>query len=165
MFQAETENGTQLFTMKPDGTDMRQVTDVEPVPQPDPFLQSPGASRPGWSPDGSTIVFAENDCTIAFIAADGSDLRRVTREPTASASSVICEGAPAFMPDGLEIVYERCEGMTCEFWAAEMDGTNRRRSLAAAAPRPQCHPMGRGSPPKAARASGWPTWTGRMQGR
>ena len=58
MFQADTDAGTQLFTMNPDGTAMRQITHVEPGAG----AEFPGAGRADWSPDGRTIVFNENDC-------------------------------------------------------------------------------------------------------
>ena len=94
LFLAETEDGNQLFTMEPDGTEMRQITHVEPEPGP----ELPGASRADWSPDGRTIVFNENDCTIAFIDADGGDLRRVPPEPGASAWYEHLRGRPILHP-------------------------------------------------------------------
>ena len=48
-FQAETDAGLQLFAMSPDGSGVRQITRTEPVMGAD----SPGASRPDWSPAGS----------------------------------------------------------------------------------------------------------------
>ena len=59
-----------LFTIAPDGTDERQVTDGIDV-------------RPSWSPDGTSIVFqreAEGVSNVWTVQADGPDLRMRTEE-------------------------------------------------------------------------------------
>lgn len=68
--------GAQLFTMNPDGGQLRQVTHV-----------AGNAYQPGWSPDGTKIVFTRNRVAdgpsdIYTINADGSKLRRLTRAAT-----------------------------------------------------------------------------------
>ena len=68
--------GAQLFTMNPDGGQLRQVTHV-----------AGNAYQPGWSPDGTKIVFTRNRVAdgpsdIFTINADGSKLRRLTRAAT-----------------------------------------------------------------------------------
>src|ERR1700747_3535767 len=45
-FQADTDSGTQIFTVRPNGQDLRQITFV-----------SDSAVTPDWSPDGQQIVF------------------------------------------------------------------------------------------------------------
>jgi Tol biopolymer transport system component len=117
VFEAMTENGIQLFTMRPDGTDIRQITNVEPTSD----ANKPGAARPDLSPDGRTIVFLENDCQIALIDADGGNLREVPRE------SGVCEIDPTFGADGKSLIYGRGSPSTGdETWTMNLDGTDRR---------------------------------------
>jgi Tol biopolymer transport system component len=122
VFQQETDDGIQLFTMKPDGTDIRQITQVEAEPGRD----QPGAGRADWSPDGRTIVFNENDCQIRLIDADGSNLREVPGEPGYTLGTDLCEADPSFTPDGRSIVYGRFDGQAEHIWRVDLDGTNRR---------------------------------------
>jgi TolB protein len=65
--------GAQLFTMNPDGGEVRKLTHVRG-----------NAYQGGWSPNGTRIVFtrnrqAEGVSDIYTIRADGSRLRRLTR--------------------------------------------------------------------------------------
>jgi TolB protein len=65
--------GAQLFTINPDGADLRKLTHV-----------NGNAYQGGWSPNGSRVVFTRNQRTggvsdIYTINADGSKLRRLTR--------------------------------------------------------------------------------------
>jgi Tol biopolymer transport system component len=67
--------GAQLFTVKPNGRGLRQLTHL------------PGNSyNPAWSPDGSKIVFARNhtvgpEADLYTMNADGTYIRRITRNP------------------------------------------------------------------------------------
>jgi Tol biopolymer transport system component len=122
VIEASTADGVQLFTIKPDGTDMHQVTHIEPVPTAD----NPGASNADWSPDGRMIVFNENDCQIAIIDVDGSDLREVPAEPGHHLGVDFCEGDPSFTPDGQSVVYNRFDMRTEQVWMVNVDGTDRR---------------------------------------
>jgi len=127
VFEAGTENGTgtQLFTIKPDGSDIRQITQV----QPSPMAKQPGASKPDWSPDGRTIVFNENTCQVALIDADGSNLREVPAEPAPVAGGVdLCETNPTFSADGRSLIYERFDLVTgsAETWIMSLDGSDKR---------------------------------------
>jgi Tol biopolymer transport system component len=66
-----------LYRVRPDGTD-RQAIPVA-TPSLDAFLY-----RPDWSPDGARIVFSMvpsigADSELYSVAADGSDLRRITQ--------------------------------------------------------------------------------------
>jgi Tol biopolymer transport system component len=67
-FSADLGNGSQLYTVRPNGHDLRQIT------------SGPGeAVNPDWSPDGRRIVFehgwdTETQCaTIDLIDPDGSN--------------------------------------------------------------------------------------------
>jgi len=89
-FAAETDTGSQIYTINLDGTDLFQVTNV-----------NGGASSPDWSPDGQRLAFEFDDDThagIAIINADGTGFVDLT--PTGFHLQ------PAFTPDGHHLVYE-----------------------------------------------------------
>jgi Tol biopolymer transport system component len=94
VFGGETaDQGTQLFSVWPNGTHLRQLTHVDG-----------SATQPDWSPDGRSIVFEwdlpdDAGVVTAFIDADGSNLR--TLDPT-----VCIDAQPAYAPDGQRIVFE-----------------------------------------------------------
>jgi Tol biopolymer transport system component len=121
VFAASTTDGVQLFTIRPDGTDVRQITHIDPRPGAD----NPGASNPDWSPDGRTILFDENDCQIALIDPDGSNLREVPAEPGHNVGVDYCENNPTFSPDGGSIVYERFDGKSDATWIEKVDGSDK----------------------------------------
>ncbi|MEJ7629368.1 MAG: hypothetical protein WKF54_07225 [Nocardioidaceae bacterium] len=113
VFSEETAAGFQLFTMRADGSDVRQITSIDG-----------DAVAPDWSPDGRRIVFELADADhagIAIIRSDGSGLRDLT--PTGLQSQ------PAFTPDGRSIVYERFVPSTGDdsIWIMRRDGSGQRR--------------------------------------
>ena len=110
---------TAIFVVNPDGTDLRRLTgwDLD-------------AGNPSWSPDGSTIVFADGgstipdpvpDAQIFAMDADGSDLRQLTDDPDAALYW------PSWSPDGTLIVYSRFvfapTGQPEELFTMRPDGT------------------------------------------
>lgn len=98
VFAGETDAGSQLWTVRPDGTRLRQITHV------------PGfAGQPDWSPDGRTIAFEWDvpspdgpHVQIGLVDADGSHLRALPIDPGACVN-----GQPTFTADGQHVVYER----------------------------------------------------------
>jgi Tol biopolymer transport system component len=85
--------GSQIYTIKPDGTGRRQLTHVDGA-----------AVSPDWSPDGRKIVFEldqPNDagCSIELMDADGSHLTDLT------GTGHPCDVTPAFMPTGHRVVF------------------------------------------------------------
>jgi Tol biopolymer transport system component len=82
----------QLFTIRPDGTDVRQLTDF---PDSD-------ASKPVWSPDSTKITFfrrwGDNKQRLYRVNADGSGLRELDRVPRLAA---------AWFPDGKHLLVLR----------------------------------------------------------
>jgi Tol biopolymer transport system component len=98
-------DGTEImdvFTMRPDGTDIRKVTDSVGF-----------SSTPAWSPDGQWLVISADRADyprsqgIYIVPSDGSALpRRITTLPDASAWQELAR----FSPDGSRIVYSEYRG-------------------------------------------------------
>jgi Tol biopolymer transport system component len=108
----------EIFTMKPDGSDVKQLTHVGP---------DRAASWPAWSADGKQIVFNEGPADaggtgeIWSMNSDGSNQRQVLAE------SGFSENRPSFSPDGTKIVFGRCdlnlsEGDSCGIFTVGVDG-------------------------------------------
>jgi Tol biopolymer transport system component len=118
-FQADTGSGNQIYTVRPNGHDLRQITHVNGE-----------AKMPDWSPDGRRIAFEHDQDTadicadIAIMNADGSDLVDLLQP-----SPNFCEGDPSFTPDGTRIVFERFAIDTGDdaVWSMNVDGSDRRR--------------------------------------
>lgn len=109
---------TDLFTVKPDGSDLTQLT--QDLAQ---------ESEPAWSPDGSRLAYisaVEDPQTRALsfyvyvVAANGSNRVQVTNEPIEPTSSV------DWSPDGSRLVFERTFGVGkgINVCAVNADGTN-----------------------------------------
>jgi Tol biopolymer transport system component len=114
-FQAQTDSGVQIFTVRPNGRDLLQIT----------FL-SGDAVAPDWSADGRLIVFEhdlpEGGCNVALMNADGSGLIEFP-DPT------LCQGDPSFTPDGSRIVFDRFDPATNDeaFWSMDLNGNDQHR--------------------------------------
>jgi Tol biopolymer transport system component len=114
-FQSRTGAGLQIFTVRPNGRDLGQLT----------FL-SGDALAADWSPDGRKIVFehdAPGECAnVAIMNADGSGLIEFP-DPT------VCQGDPSFTPDGSRIVFDRFDPATNEeaHWSMDLNGNDRHR--------------------------------------
>lgn len=140
----------EIYTSKPDGTDLRQLTDN-------------GAynAESTLSPDGKRIIFTstrDGDLDLYTMNVDGSDVRRLTHR-------VGYDGGAFFSPDGKQIVwragypttaadtadYLRLLGQRLvrpshvELWIANADGSNPRQitHLGGANFAPFFHPDGR----------------------
>ncbi len=91
-----------VFTMRPDGSDVRKITD------------SVGTSaKPSWSPDGRWIVYSADRADypsaqgIYVIPSDGSaPPRRITTLPASS----VWQELPRFSPDGSRLVFTEYRG-------------------------------------------------------
>ena len=92
-FQMDFGRGSEIYTIKPSGLGIRQLTKVQG-----------SAESPDWSPDGTQIVFQAEDGPegLWIMNKDGSDLHQVA----ASGEQ------PAFTPDGTHLVYG-CPGEVC----------------------------------------------------
>jgi Tol biopolymer transport system component len=75
----DTSEPANLYSVRPDGTDLRQLTRFGP--------SATRATQPRWTPDGSGIVFTQVEGAgfgtrhLAFIAADGSGQGLLTPTP------------------------------------------------------------------------------------
>ncbi|CAN5442735.1 hypothetical protein BH23BAC3_BH23BAC3_14740 [soil metagenome] len=105
VFSAQDEAGkNQIFTMRPDGSGLRQLTDMN------------GSSvQPSWSPAGQQIVFSSfNQHTsvgpaLWVMNADGSGLRPLHDfEPESERTSALNGNNPRWSPGGTKIAFDLC---------------------------------------------------------
>lgn len=89
-FHADVGDGVQIFTIRSNGRQLRQITHVDGA-----------AALPDWSPDGRRIAFTLNECSVAIMDADGGNLTVLAEDPG------LCQGDASFTPDGLRLVYSR----------------------------------------------------------
>jgi Tol biopolymer transport system component len=112
--------GSQIYSVNPDGTGLRQLTDVEP----DTF-----AWHPAVSPGATRIVYMvttenEND-QVWIMRSNGSHQRPLVDEPEWA------ESGPSFTAAGRRVLFSRCGGYvgpyyTCKIVSVRLDGTGMR---------------------------------------
>ena len=122
-FHAQTDAGSQIFTMLSSGQQLRQITNIVG-----------NAAGSEWSPDGSRLLFGvdefeatESPCVIAFAAPDGGHLTRLATDPFDLTPGVtVCHGDGAWFPDGEHIVLGRFDPARDEetVWSVRVDGTD-----------------------------------------
>jgi hypothetical protein len=110
----------EIYTMRPDGSDVRQVTD-----------NRLDEAMPVWSPDGTSIAFtgAVGDSDDALVhevfvmRADGSDQKRLT-------DNTLLDLVSGWTADG-KVAFWRCRGrqelVPCELLTIGADGSGERR--------------------------------------
>jgi Tol biopolymer transport system component len=114
-FTANTTGIWQLYTMNPDGSDLFQVTNLQPTDN--------CCWLPDYSPDGQRIVFV-HDMTGALelyvINVDGTGLTQLTHDGGVSLF-------PRWSPDGSRIVFSSLLGhRTVQIVTMKGDGSDRR---------------------------------------
>lgn len=119
VFQADTGSGYQLYTIKANGHDLQQITQVV----------NSDAVAGDWSPDGRKIVYEHGSETFARVEimnADGSDVRVLAG--TGLETGVTYAVEPSFTPDGQHIVFNKFVEATEDFgvWIMNLDGTGQR---------------------------------------
>ena len=110
VFAADDGTGFDLYTIRPDGTGLIQLTHLDG-----------DATHAEWSPDGRRIVFAlqdESGSRIVIMNRDGSNMRQLTR--------MGYREQPSFTPDGHHIVFN-CDCFPQGIFIMRDDGTERRR--------------------------------------
>jgi Tol biopolymer transport system component len=114
VFRADEANGGQIYTIRPDGTGQRQLTNL-----------SGFTYLPHWSPESNRIVFEFDPPTacanIATMNRNGGGLRML---PLANGD--ICEGSPTFSADGHRIYYEGFDGSRDAIFSMNLNGNDRR---------------------------------------
>ena len=105
-----------VFTMSPDGTNVRQLTHPPSGTQDD---------QADWAPNGKQLVFTRQPVDASFwvavVNSDGSGFHRVTpvcrKKPAPNRIPVGCEDASeaSFAPDGRHITYARATGRVRNF--------------------------------------------------
>ena len=106
--------GPDIFTMNPDGSEVKQLTDLGP---------DSGAFWESWSPDGKLIVFNEYRAPdflgqLWLMNADGSNQHLLLAEADFD------EERPSFSSDGNSVIFTRCRDHdTCALYQLEVDGS------------------------------------------
>jgi len=116
-FTSSTASGLQLFTVRPNGEALHQITHV-----------AGDATNVDWAPDGRRLVFTigtETSSTLAVARADGSCLR-VLPQPDG-----VFDDQASYSPDGRRIYFERYTAATNDdaIWSMRVDGRDQRRIL------------------------------------
>jgi Tol biopolymer transport system component len=123
--------GYQIFSVRPDGTALRQLT------------RGPARvdnTEPDVSPDGRFVVFQHGphggDSEIEIMRVDGSGVRRLTH-----CARCHWSGDPAFSADGRSIVFTRWDaGGAVAIWRMRADGSDERLLVGPGRGRPRDQP-------------------------
>jgi Tol biopolymer transport system component len=118
VFTSFTDQGGQLFTVRPSGSGLRQITHVQG-----------DAVNADWSPDGRRILFTlgnEAGSRLAIIRPDGSHMR-ILPQPIG-----VFDDQASYSPDGRWIYFVREDGTThrVSIWRMKADGSHQRRVVA-----------------------------------
>lgn len=106
-----------IYSMKPDGTDIRQLTNLGPSGE--------TAAYENWSFDGSKIVYQQYSVSgsppfeLWIINADGSGRHRLLTDPK------YVDQNPSFSPRGDQVVFSRCSFKSpfpCTLYRVNLNG-------------------------------------------
>ena len=99
----------QLWSVKPDGSDKKQLTECQGI-----------SNWPTFTPDGKRLVFGNsraNNYEIYSMNLDGTDERRLTENS-------LMDIRPQVSPDGKRIAFTSTRGGTYDVYVMNIDGTN-----------------------------------------
>lgn len=108
-FAAAMDGNTDVYLIRPDGTDLTRLTVHDAVDR-----------GPGWSPDGDRLVFAsgrgaEGADNVWMLDRDGSDLHALT-------SGAAEDNQPVWSPDGTRIAFVSDRGGSGQLHVMDVDG-------------------------------------------
>jgi TolB protein len=112
VYTADVGKHSQLFSVEPDGTGVKQLTHF-------PDSDSLNAN---WSSDGTRIAFERdfaNHAGVYTMNADGVDVRSLTPKGF--------QGMPAYSPDGTRIVFDRTLPREDALWVMRSNGRGLRQ--------------------------------------
>jgi TolB protein len=112
VYQATVGKHVQLFTVRPDGGGVRQLT----------HFADGDAVHASWSPDGAAIAFERDfgkSAGIYTMSPDGTNVRPLTSKGL--------QGLPAYSPDGETIVFDRALAHEDALWLMNADGSGLRQ--------------------------------------
>jgi Tol biopolymer transport system component len=127
-FHSETANGTQIFTVRPNGHDLRQITHV-----------AGDAILADWSPDGRRIAFEADLVDTAHVAIMNADGSGFVTLPGIG----LFNGDPSFTPDGQRIVYNFFNEEHGGVASMRLDGSDQRLIINNDGQDPNVSPNGR----------------------
>jgi Tol biopolymer transport system component len=127
-FHSETAAGTQIFTVRPDGNDVRQITHV-----------AGDAIRVDWSPDGRGIAFEIDTPDAPYVALMNADGSGLTTLPGIG----LFNGDPSFTPDGRWLVYSFSNEEHGGVASMKLDGSHQRLLINDDGSDPNVSPDGR----------------------
>jgi len=106
-FAARTGQNWDIYSIRPDGTDLRRLTD-----HPEPDL------APAFSPDGSQLLFQshrDGNWEIYLLDLHSGELTRLTDSPA-------FDGMPAWAPDGRRFAFESTRAGDLDIFIGSLDG-------------------------------------------
>lgn len=117
VFSSSANGSLQLFTVRPNGSGLSQITHV-----------AGDAANADFSPDGRQIAFAVGDPTSSRIAIAGADGSRMRLLPQPAG---VFDDQPSWTPDGHTIYFERFTVASNDdaIWSMSQDGRHQKRVL------------------------------------